>query len=115
MGTAGGLAAGAVGGAAWKPAGPSREVVSYSQMGEDLVVESIFEMLEITPKRYLDIGAADPIVFNNTYRLYRRGLRGVLVEPNPTRSRRAPLGPTGRRRARGRDRDRRTRIPPSSM
>ncbi len=30
------------------------------------------------------IGAADPIQYNNTYRLYRRSARGVLVEPNPT-------------------------------
>ena len=32
--------------------------------------------------RYLDIGAWDPIAYNNTYFFYRKGFRGVLVEPN---------------------------------
>jgi FkbM family methyltransferase len=84
LGTGGGVAAGAAGAMAWGLTSGSRELVSYSQMGEDLVVMSIFEMLELTPRSYLDIGAADPIQYNNTYRLYRRGSRGVLVEPNPT-------------------------------
>jgi FkbM family methyltransferase len=84
LGTGGGVAAGAAGAMAWGRTSMTREVVSYSQMGEDLVVQSIFEMLDMAPKSYLDIGAADPIEYNNTYRLYRCGLRGVLVEPNPT-------------------------------
>jgi FkbM family methyltransferase len=83
LGTGGGVAAGAVSGMAWERAGAPRGRVSYSQMGEDLVVETMCEMLEIEPTSYLDIGAADPIRFNNTYGLYRRGARGVLVEPNP--------------------------------
>ena len=32
---------------------------------------------------YLDIGAGDPVLSNNTYALYLTGSRGVLVEPNP--------------------------------
>ena len=31
---------------------------------------------------YLDIGANDPIMLNNTYLFYLRGCNGVLVEPN---------------------------------
>lgn len=84
LGTGGGVAAGAAGAMAWGRTGRTRELVSYSQMGEDLVVESISEMLAMALRSYLDIGAADPIQYNNTYRLYRRGSRGVLVEPNPT-------------------------------
>ncbi len=84
LGTAGGIAAGATGGMAWERAGAAGALVSYSQMGEDLVVEALFGMLGIAPRTYLDIGAADPIRMNNTYRLYRQGGRGVLVEPNPT-------------------------------
>ncbi len=82
-GMAGGGAGGAAGGIAWQKAGRAREMVSYAQMGEDLVVESMFAMLGIVPKSYVDIGAADPVQFNNTYRLYLRGYRGVLIEPNP--------------------------------
>ncbi len=33
---------------------------------------------------YLDIGAHDAIHLSNTYLFYRRGSRGVLVEPDPT-------------------------------
>ena len=31
---------------------------------------------------YLDVGANDPIQNSNTYYFYRKGYRGVLVEPN---------------------------------
>ena len=41
-------------------------------------------MLGISRITYLDIGANLPIDFNNTYYFYRRGYRGVLVEPNVT-------------------------------
>jgi FkbM family methyltransferase len=34
---------------------------------------------------YVEVGAADPIRFSNTYRFYKKGWRGVLVEPNTTR------------------------------
>jgi FkbM family methyltransferase len=36
----------------------------------------------MTRPTYLDIGACLPISSNNTYLFYRRGSRGVLVEPN---------------------------------
>jgi FkbM family methyltransferase len=32
---------------------------------------------------YIDIGTNDPIMINNTYKLYRHGATGILVEPNP--------------------------------
>jgi FkbM family methyltransferase len=56
---------------------------SHSQQGEDLIVQSIFEVLEIRQPTYLDIGAADPCRDNNTFLFYQQGCRGVLVEPNP--------------------------------
>ena len=37
---------------------------------------------------YLDVGAHDPIKINNTYYFYRKGSRGVLVEPNVAMCRR---------------------------
>jgi hypothetical protein len=55
---------------------------SYAQAGEDLVVHFLFSHLKIEDMSYLDIGAYDPILINNTYFFYRRGHRGVLVEPN---------------------------------
>ena len=32
---------------------------------------------------YLEIGAWDPVAGSNTYMLYTKGARGVLIEPNP--------------------------------
>ena len=31
----------------------------------------------------MDVGANQPAIISNTYRMYRQGFRGVLVEPNP--------------------------------
>jgi FkbM family methyltransferase len=61
---------------------------SYSQQGEDLIVDSIRSSLGISNPTYLDIGAADPIQDSNTYLFYQKGFRGVLVEPNPAFARR---------------------------
>jgi FkbM family methyltransferase len=57
--------------------------LSYAQSGEDLIVDYIFSSLKIHNIRYLDIGAHSPAYLNNTYFFYRKGSRGVLVEPDP--------------------------------
>jgi hypothetical protein len=56
---------------------------SFSQCGEDLIVAFILGYLGVRDVTYLDIGAFDPILINNTYLFYSRGFSGVLVEPNP--------------------------------
>jgi FkbM family methyltransferase len=57
-------------------------MLSFAQSGEDLIANFIFYYLHIPKITYLDVGAHDPVAFNNTYFFYRRGFRGVLVEPN---------------------------------
>lgn len=53
---------------------------SYSQTQEDLIIDKI---LKYKPYGfYVDIGANDPVRFNNTKRFYRRGWRGINIEPN---------------------------------
>ncbi len=54
---------------------------SYAQSGEDVVVDAILNR----QKRgfYVDVGAYHPKVFSNTYLFYKRGWKGVCVEPNP--------------------------------
>jgi FkbM family methyltransferase len=52
--------------------------LSYSQFGEDAVLQSLVPEL---PGRYVDVGAGDPIHGSNTYALYLRGWRGVLIDP----------------------------------
>lgn len=57
--------------------------VSYSQSGEDLIIEQIFMVLGRKQLSYLDLGANHPTRFSNTYLFYRKGSSGVCVEPNP--------------------------------
>jgi FkbM family methyltransferase len=56
---------------------------SYSQCGEDLIINYLFNELRISNPFYLDIGAHDPVRLSNTYLLYKKGCRGVCVEPDP--------------------------------
>ena len=55
--------------------------LSYSQEGEDLILERIFEGQGAG--FYVDVGAHHPKRFSNTHRFYRRGWCGINIEPNP--------------------------------
>jgi FkbM family methyltransferase len=57
--------------------------ISYSQCGEDLIVDFVFNALGISKPSYLDIGAHHPTHLNNTYLFYQKGCKGVCIEPNP--------------------------------
>src|SRR5687768_251174 len=57
-------------------------MLSFAQSGEDLIANFICHYLQIPKITYLDVGAHDPVKINNTFFFYRRGFRGVLVEPN---------------------------------
>jgi FkbM family methyltransferase len=73
--------------------------LSYSPYGEDKVVIGHLHAQiggDLASARYLDIGAADPVLNSNTYALYQLGASGVLVEPNPEKA-------TALRRRRPRD------------
>jgi len=61
---------------------PDDVTLSYAQCGEDVIVAAILAELHPAKGTYLDVGAFQPIISNNTYLLYQRGYRGVLVEPN---------------------------------
>ncbi len=56
---------------------------TYSQEGEDLLLARIFEELQIGTGFFVDIGAHHPKRFSNTYYFYRRGWRGINVDPLP--------------------------------
>ncbi len=76
------------------PAGPAEleapphgleGVESFAQCGEDLAVAFALGYLQTGSRlTYLDVGAHDPVRYSNTYYFYRKGHRGVLVEPNRT-------------------------------
>lgn len=72
----------AAGQRAARPSADADGVLSFAQSGEDLIANFIFHYLQIPKVTYMDVGAHDPVKINNTYFFYRRGFRGVLVEPN---------------------------------
>lgn len=55
---------------------------SYSQAGEDVIVERLLEREFSRSLIYIDVGANHPTRLSNTYRFYRNGWRGFVVEPN---------------------------------
>ncbi|HEY5293654.1 MAG TPA: FkbM family methyltransferase [Burkholderiales bacterium] len=58
--------------------------ISYSQCGEDLILQQLFMVLGIYKVSYLDIGAHHPSYLSNTYLFYESGGHGVCVEPDPS-------------------------------
>ena len=57
---------------------------SFSEQGEDIVLfHAVRDLLRLRTATYVDVGAAHPVLGNNTYLLYSLGGHGVLVEPNP--------------------------------
>lgn len=61
-----------------------KEYNSYSQAGEDAVLNFLFTDKKMTSVSYLDLGTNTPDHFNNTYLLYTKGNRGVCVEADVT-------------------------------
>ena len=56
---------------------------SYSQLGEDLVLDYLLNQINIDRPYYVDLGSNDPMKFSNTYFFYLKGSSGVCVDPNP--------------------------------
>jgi len=56
---------------------------SYSQCGEDLIVDYVFRLRGITHPSYIDIGANHPYYISNTAIFYERGCSGINIEANP--------------------------------
>lgn len=61
--------------------------ISYSQSGEDIIVEFLLDILvNNKPINYCDIGANSPWKISNTAKFYKKNklnYTGVLVEPDP--------------------------------
>jgi FkbM family methyltransferase len=55
--------------------------LAYSQEGEDLVLNRLFDNKH--DGFYVDVGANHPLRFSNTHFFYKKGWRGVNIEPNP--------------------------------
>jgi FkbM family methyltransferase len=58
--------------------------ISFSQSGEDIIIEYLFCLRKITSPSFLDIGAYDPTFANNTYKFYLNGSKGVNIDADPS-------------------------------
>jgi FkbM family methyltransferase len=56
---------------------------SFSQCGEDVILDFLVTNLGIDKPSYLDIGAHHPYYLSNTALLYKKGATGINIEPNP--------------------------------
>jgi FkbM family methyltransferase len=56
-------------------------MVCYTRNFEDVMLQRVFS--DVAAGRFLDVGASTPITDSNTYALYRKGWRGVAIEPLP--------------------------------
>ncbi len=54
---------------------------SYAQEGEDIVLQRF--LVEVNKGFYVDVGAHHPKRFSNTYTYYKKGWRGINIEPRP--------------------------------
>jgi FkbM family methyltransferase len=55
----------------------------YAQFGEDRILSADVTSDEIRYGIYIDVGSNHPSRISNSYRFYRLGSKGFLVEPNP--------------------------------
>lgn len=58
--------------------------MSYSQDGEEMVLEAFFEIEKLYHGFYVDIGAHHPYRFSNTAYFYKKGWSGINIEPEPS-------------------------------
>jgi len=56
-------------------------VKSYSQEGEDMILQRVFERYK--SGFYVDVGAHHPRRFSNTYLFYKKGWRGINIDAMP--------------------------------
>lgn len=54
----------------------------FSQGGEDVVLQKIFA--NQNKGFYVDVGAYHPFHYSNTFLLYKRGWKGINIDPNPS-------------------------------
>ncbi len=60
-----------------------RPLSSHSQYGEDRRALELLADYDLSQGSYVDVGGNHPTTFSNSYLFYRKGMRGIVVEPNP--------------------------------
>ena len=62
--------------------GAMKKCESYSQHGEDKLIYQLIKAMDLHDTLYVEVGANHPIKISNTYLLYKKGMRGIVIEPN---------------------------------
>jgi len=57
---------------------------SYSQFGEDLLIDSILQYPKGYRGFYVDVGAHHPFALSNTAYFYKKGWQGINIEASPS-------------------------------
>ena len=57
--------------------------MSFSQFGEDVIIDEFFKRTGVPKGTYIDIGAYDPVQFSNTLLLHKKGWQGINIDINP--------------------------------
>lgn len=57
--------------------------ISFSQSGEDIIIEYLLGLRNIITPTFLDVGGYHPVYANNTYKFFLKGARGVNIDANP--------------------------------
>jgi FkbM family methyltransferase len=55
---------------------------TYAQHHEDCEFNKLLDGLDLSTGVYIDIGANQPSYISNTYFFYKKGLNGILIEPD---------------------------------
>ena len=56
--------------------------VSYGYKAEDRLIESLLKPIITETGFYVEVGCNEPLFASNTFLFYRRGWRGVCIDPN---------------------------------
>ena len=56
---------------------------SYSQEGEDMILQSFYQNQKNYKGFFVDVGAHHPYRFSNTLYFYKKGWKGINIEPTP--------------------------------
>ena len=60
--------------------GLNKHKISYSENGEDLIVDKFFSKLKIYKGVYVDIGCFHPVWISNTYMFHKMGWSGFAID-----------------------------------
>jgi hypothetical protein len=74
---------------------PKGTKLTFAQFGEDAILAGLFRGFHIEKPSYLDIGAYEPILSNNTYMFYRAVGGGGVFSWSRTRHSPRSLSPRG--------------------